>query len=128
MRDAAGDLDRAEDLARKDVAEGRNSKKRPSEQRAVPVLRNVVFVVQDYQALRDGTDKEGRRGDHGHPAENGYPTLDQTPEGWWAKSLRRVESGPAVLGADGGVDRGHFGHGGGDCEVAGPTEKGPVDE
>ena len=118
MRDATNDLNRAQDLAGENIAESRNSEQRPGQQSSMPALRNVVLVVQNDQALSDGADKECRRRDNRHPAEDCEPALNQTPERWRTKSLRRIEGGPAVLSADGWVDGGHFGHASRDCQIA----------
>lgn len=76
MSDTANDLDRTQNPACEDVAEGRDSEKRPCKQRTMPILGDVVLVVEDYQTLSNGTNKEGRRCDHGHPAKDRDPTLD----------------------------------------------------
>jgi hypothetical protein len=94
----------------------------------MPILRHVALVVQDDQALRDSANEERRRSNHGHPAEDGYPALDETPERRWAEAFWCVERGPAVLSADGGIDGGDLGNRGCDGEVAEPAEDCAVDE
>lgn len=59
MSDTANDLDRTQNPAREDVAEGWDSEKRPGKQGTMPILRNVVLIVEDYQTLSNRANEEG---------------------------------------------------------------------
>ena len=114
MRDAANDLNGAQDLAGEDITEGRNSEQRPGQHCPMPSLRNIVLIVQDDQTLSNGAYKKRRGRDDCHPAEDRDPALDQTPECWRTAAFWCVQGRPAVLGADSGIDGRDLCHRGGD--------------
>jgi hypothetical protein len=58
FRNATSDLKWFQDLRTDDVANDRNSQFCPRQQSAMPRMRNVVGIVQDYQTLDLGTEKE----------------------------------------------------------------------
>lgn len=100
MHDPYADLDQGEQTTSEDVDDDGNQQHGPHEQRTMPSLRRILWMIQHHHALDLGADEEGRDGDEGAPGEDGNPSLEETYE---ARTPGREDITPVILGSSRGM-------------------------
>jgi hypothetical protein len=70
MDDAAQNLKSRKYPSGKDVAQKRYSEHSPSQKRSMPALGDVCGIVENDEALKDGTLKKAYLGAYCHPGED----------------------------------------------------------